>query len=352
MHVSINQSIQSLTEKHPLTPYWQNLLAPIQAQALSIALKVKLFDHLTEFTTIQQIVPVFEWHTENAAYFLQLLASMQLLDVYEEIHNSQIYYRNKPLSKRYFTSSNPDYCGDAFLFRHTVTQHVATQIEDMLTKDFTPQKPSEENIAQAWANAARLQIAQEQSTVSIHIADKISALIGEFERAERFLDIGAGAGLISLHFSRKYPQLQCSILELPDVIEVIKSQCLQEPSSINQRIEFIAGDIQDMALEQRYDLIWCSSVLHFVEDYQSILAKMYTALKSGGVLICAHSEIDPRHDDPYMQSYYFNMRVQGNFVPAKGEIAAALNKIGCSNIQYIEHVQFPVAPLNVIIARK
>lgn len=350
MKSSINQLIQKLTEENPLQPFWSNLLAQIQAQALQVALQKNLFDHLTEFTNSQQLATSLYLHFENFTFFLQLLSSMQLLETRQVSSEQTTEYRNTDVSTRYFCSNSPEYCGDAFKFRYQIVASVVSQLFDFLSQDFERKKIAQTNIAQAWAKAAQLQIAQEQKAISVAIANTLANLVIEFRTAEQFLDIGGGAGLISRHFASLFPELHCTLLEFPAVIQAIQHELTQ--TEINQQLHFIAADIQNVDLNKSYDIIWCSSVLHFVDDYQLTLKKIYDALNVGGVLICAHSEIDPLNLDPQVQSYYFNMRVQGNFVPHKGEIAATLVELGCSNIQTIDAVQFPVAPLNVIIARK
>ena len=350
MQTSINHFIQTLTEKHPLQSFWNNLLTQIQAEALQVALKEQLFDHLTEFTHSQQLATHLHLHIDNLAYFLQLLSSMRLLDVRRNQQESCLEYQNTEVATQYFYSKSPEYCGDAFRFRHQTIANVISQLGNYLSQDFEHQKMAQTNIEKAWAKAAQLQIAQEQNAVSVAIANTLAKLLVEFRTAKQFLDIGGGAGLISRHFASLFPQLQCSLLEFPAVIQAIQHE--EIPSDLTQRLHFISGDIQTINFDQSYDIIWCSSVLHFVDDYQFVLKKIYDALSIGGVLICAHSEIDLLHFNPQIQSYYFNMRVQGNFVPNQGEIASALAELGCTNIQTIDAVQFPVAPLNVIIARK
>lgn len=350
MHVYLNQIIQSLHRPHPLQPYWQNLLAQVQTEALKFALEKQLFLYLSVPQHSQAIAEKLALHQKNTEYFLQLLASMQILELRSDSENHCIHYCNTELTQRYFYPESPEYCGDAFLFRHQVISSVVTQFPEYLAENFTPTKKSAQINGQAWANAALSQIAQEQNAVTIAIADTLSELIIEFHTAQQLLDVGAGSGLISMHFAEKFPQLECTVLELPEVIAAIESNLKQHPAQ--HRLHCCTDDLHHLQANTTYDIIWCSSVLHFVEDYQNILKQFHKALKPNGILICAHSEIDLNHLDPLIHSYYFNMRLQGNFVPTKDEIANTLMQLGYQNIHTIENVKFPVAPLHVIIARK
>ena len=183
----------------------------------------------------------------------------------------------------------------------------------------------------------------------------LSDVVREFKTARHFLDIGAGAGRIAMHLAEKFTQLECTLLELPHVIEAIRPTLANHPA--HQRLHCLAADLQTLDFQTlkshpQYDIIWCSSVLHFVDDYALILEKLLAALSSNGVLICCHAEIAPSQYDAGIQSYYLNMRMQGNYVPQKDDIYRSLKQLGCQHIETIENVQFPVAPVDVLIARK
>ncbi|EFO97607.1 hypothetical protein CRE_01510 [Caenorhabditis remanei] len=264
-------------------------------------------------------------------------------------------YRIKPALKDYFDPISDQYCADALLYRQQVTQSVAGQLSVSFSRDFQAQSRTPETIGSAWAQAAQIQIAQEQNAVTVHIADVLSDVVREFKTARHFLDVGAGAGRVAMHLAEKFTQLECTLLELPHVIEAIRPTLANHPA--HQRLHCLAADLQTLDFQTlkpqpQYDIIWCSSVLHFVDDYALILQRLLTALSPNGVLICCHAEIDPSQYDAGIQSYYLNMRMQGNYVPQKDDIYRSLKQLGCQHIETIENVQFPVASVDVLIARK
>lgn len=349
MNLYLNRAINALTAAHPLQPIWQIYLSQIQAQALNFAVETKLFATLLKASSAVQLAQQHHLHAENTKYLLQLLASLQVLDEHAD-QNNQTMYRIKSELIPYLDPQSDQYCGDALLFRQNVIQSVSAQLPNMFAPNFQMQIREAKNIELAWAQAAQIQIAQEQAAVTTHIVNILSDLIPEFKSAKQCLDVGAGAGLISMFLAEKFTQLDCTLLELPSVIETIRPNLNQHPAQ--HRLHCISSTIEDIQFDRSYDIIWCSSVLHFVGDPATTLAKLLGALSAQGVLICCHSEIDPLHHQPLVQSYYLNMRMQKNYVPKKGEIYETLKKLGCGDIQVIEDVQFPVAPLDVLIARK
>jgi len=355
MNLSLNQAVHILTQPHPLHSIWQIYLSQIQAQALDFSIEKKLFASLFQFEDATVLAKKHALHPQNTDYLLQLLASLQLLDTQFDPTRQAMLYRIKPALKDYFDPISDQYCADALLYRQQVIQSVAGQLSVSFSRDFQAQSRTPETIGSAWAQAAQIQIAQEQNAVTVHIADVLSDVVREFKTARHFLDVGAGAGRVAMQMAKKFTQLDCTLLELPHVIEAISP--ILASHSAHQRLHCLAMDLRTLDFETlkpqtQYDIIWCSSVLHFVDDYALILEKLLVALSSNGVLICCHAEIDPSQYDADIQSYYLNMRMQGNYVPQKDDIYRSLKQLGCQHIETIENVQFPVAPVDVLIARK
>lgn len=364
MNLSLNQAVQILTQPHPLHSIWQIYLSQIQAQAIDFSIEKKLFASLFQFEDAIVLAEKHALHPQNTDYLLQLLASLQLLDTQFDPNRQAMLYRIKPTLKDYFDPISDQYCADALLYRQQVIQSVAGQLSVSFSRDFQAQSRTPETIGSAWAQAAQMQIAQEQNAVTVHIADVLSDVVREFKTARHFLDVGAGAGRVAMHLAEKFTQLECTLLELPHVIEAIHPTLANHPA--HQRLHGLAADLQSLDFQTldfqtlksqpqpqpQYDIIWCSSVLHFVDDYALILQRLLAALSPNGVLICCHAEIDPSQYAAGIQSYYLNMRMQGNYVPQKDDIYRSLKQLGCQHIETIENVQFPVAPVDVLIARK
>ncbi|MGE8532906.1 MAG: methyltransferase, partial [Acinetobacter guillouiae] len=267
MNFSLNQAVQILTQPHPLHSIWQIYLSQIQAQALDFSIEKKLFASLFQFEDATVLAKKHALHPQNTDYLLQLLASLQLLDTQFDPTRQAMLYRIKPALKDYVDPISDQYCVDALLYRQQVIQSVAGQLSVSFSRDFQAQSRTPETIGSAWAQAAQIQIAQEQNAVTVHIADVLSDVVREFKTARHFLDVGAGAGRVAMHMAEKFAQLECTLLELPHVIEAIRPTLTNHPA--HQRLHCLAADLQSLDFQTldfqtlksqpQYDIIWCSS---------------------------------------------------------------------------------------------
>ena len=65
------------------------------------------------------------------------------------------------------------------------------------------------------------------------------------------------------------------VFDWPETVAVAAANIAH--AQLSHRLEILGGD---------YDLIWCSSVLHFVPDMTAALRKIHAALTPGGVFVC------------------------------------------------------------------
>lgn len=94
-------------------------------------------------------------------------------------------------------------------------------------------------------------------------------------------------------------------------------------------------------------------MLHFVPDIPALLARLYRALRPGGVLVCCHAEVHTEVSKARrILHYYLHMRMQGRQVLPEGQLAQLLEQVGFDDVQQFDEVRFPVAPVTALIARK
>lgn len=338
---------EKLSQSHVLQPCWDAQLAGLSADALQVALTLGVFSQLRDATTAEELASRLHLDVANTAYFLDLLCSVKLLDCLEATPRC---YRNTSSSTRYLDAQSAEYCGDALLFRHRVLRQVGTQLEGLLRTGRTA-PPDAAVIQQGWADAARTQIAQEQRAVTAEVACELLAAQPEFWHAQRLLDLGGGPGLVAIALAQMQSDLHAVVFEYADAAEVAQ-QCIAE-AGLEARVSTLAGDLLVDDIGGEYDLIWCSSVLHFVPDIPALLQRLYQALRPGGVVVFCHAEVPERAcHNTAMLHYYLHMRMQGRQVWQAGELAQWMQQAGFSQIQQYATVRFPVAPVTAVIARK
>nr|WP_084304721.1 methyltransferase [Pseudomonas flavescens] len=339
----------NLTIPHPLQPYWDLTLAAVRADALRIALEWKLFDLLQVPATAQSIAHQLRLDPANTGYWLDTLWSMELLS---RDASRPAQYRNTSVTSDYLRPEAPGYCGDAWRFRLRGLRHFAGQLGDQVRAGQpSGQAPDVATTVDNWTAAARLQIAQEQRAVTVDLALRLMTRIAEFPAARRMLDLGGGPGLVAIALARANPSLGGEVFDFAQTVSVAADNIRQ--AGLEQRLTVRGGDLASDPIGEGYDLIWCSSVLHFVPDLSATLKKIHAALRPGGVLVSAHAEIpeDPRQAWRVLP-YYLSMQMLGRPLTPAGGLSQALRQAGFVTIDSHDDVAFAVAPLAVQVARR
>lgn len=339
----------NLASPHPLQPYWDLTLAGVRADALRIALDWKLFNLLQVPTSALAIARQLQLDPANTGYWLEVLWSMELL---KRDDRQPAHYRNTAVASDYLRADAADYCGDAWAFRLRGLRHFGSQLGDQVrTGKLSGQAPNMATTIDNWTMAARLQIAQEQRAVTVDVALRLMAQVPEFPAVRRMLDLGGGPGLVAIALARDNPMLTGEVFDFAQTVTVAADNIRQ--AGLEQRLEVRGGDLASDPIGEGYDLIWCSSVLHFVPDMAAALAKIHAALRPGGVLVSAHAEVpaDPELARRVM-AYYLSMQMQGRQVTCAGGMSEALQQAGFVNIDSYPEVAFAMTPVSVLVARR
>jgi len=338
-----------LAESHELQPCWDLQLSGLGADAVRVALECGLFAYLGQFASAGEVAEALTLDPANTGYLLELLWSMDLL---ERERGSQRRYRNLPVAAQYLNADSDRYCGDAMLFRHRILRQVGVQLEDLVRKGSGMMPaPDAEAVQQGWAMAARSQIAQEQRAVTAEVACELFSMLPEFSHAKRLLDLGGGPGLVAIALAQLQPGLTGSVFEYEATAAVATERIAE--AGLSHRLQAIGGDLNRDDFGADYDLIWCSSVLHFVPDIPSMLDRLYQAMLPGGVLVCCHAEVHATAPQARrILQYYVHMRMQGRHVLPEGELARNLTRAGFIDVKQWDDVRFPVTPVTALVAHK
>jgi tRNA (cmo5U34)-methyltransferase len=106
-------------------------------------------------------------------------------------------------------------------------------------------------------------------------------------QAADLLDIGCGAGNYTLRMLGEIPDLNCTLIDLS--LPMLNRAKERISPKTQGSIETIQSDIRNANLsENRYDIILAGAVLHHLRDnadWESVFAKLFSALKPGGCLL-------------------------------------------------------------------
>ena len=341
----------SFTTQHALQPYWDLAVAPVQADGLAAALELGIFDVLATPHTPAQLADTLSLHAPHTALLLELLWSMQLLERDGADADAQ-RYRCTAATLQYFCRNSVAFCGDAWLYRLHALRHFATQLST-LVRDGGKATPYSTANGINWAAAAQQQIGQEQRAVTMRAALSVMQRIAPFADGNtplRLLDVGGGPGWVAIALAQAHAGLHGCVFDWPETVAVAAANIAH--AQLSDRLETVGGDLGCDDIGSGYDLIWCSSVLHFVPDMAGALRKMQAALKPGGVLVCVQAEIAPAPSDAArVLPYYLPMRMLGRAVTRQGELAQLLRDTGWQQVEQYGASDFPMAPVQVLIAR-
>lgn len=93
---------------------------------------------------------------------------------------------------------------------------------------------------------------------------------------ESILDLGCGTGLITRALANRVPR--------GHVLGIDNSRSMLEAAERNKigNMELMLLDINEMTFDREFDVIFSNAALHWIQDHEKLLCKMYQALKPGG----------------------------------------------------------------------
>lgn len=106
------------------------------------------------------------------------------------------------------------------------------------------------------------------------------------KKANHLLDVGGAHGYYSVALCQKHPDLQATILDLPEAIK--HAGPLLSEENMGHKIKHQAGNVLTTDLgEAVYDVVFISSLVHHFDAVTNakLAQKIFTALKSGGYYI-------------------------------------------------------------------
>ncbi len=112
----------------------------------------------------------------------------------------------------------------------------------------------------------------------------ISLSRGLLRNKDTVLDYGCGTGITTIELAGRVRKIH-AIDTAQSMIRVASAK--KEEKGLDN-IEFLIGDIFDQRLEEEYfDAVTAFNVLHFQEDIDAVVKRIYRLLKPGGLLLSA-----------------------------------------------------------------
>jgi len=337
---------------HPLQPLWNLAAAPMQVRALQQAIKRHLFAYLKHPEPAIAIAQALELNPQVTAIWLDMLWSMGLLHRHAASGDDAPNYVLSELAIRYFRADSPQDCSAAWPARADFLAEFAGQWERLLHDGIHPPDFTQNTaLQQRWAQSARSHLGQEQRAIS---AGQVLSLLNQLPPLPKqgcFADAGGGPGYVAIALAQHLLGWHGVLLEQAHTAAVAQETI--RAAGLEERLSSKACDLNNgQGIGGGYDLIWCSSVLHFLHDPAAAVQTLCTALAPGGRLLLAHAELsdDPRQAAQVMP-FYAGVMLRDGKLPHTGDIAYWMQAAGLTDIRALGSISWALAPLWIYTGR-
>lgn len=254
-------------------------------------------------------------------YLLDALAAFGYVDRSE--HGGATYFTNTAVSRIYLDRDSAAYIGDA-VFAGFDTYEALREYVDHGADDFA--------ITTAYWTPGILENIGAFALLG-HVQDTVSRV--DLSGRGTLLDIGGGHGLYSIFFTKKYPELRASVLDLPAVLKATRKNIKKFGAG---RVRAIAGDIRDLKPGRAYDAVFISNVVDSYGELCALIAGACGLLAPGGLLVLRNYVADagPDGGSAIVKLERYIRRGRRNFTV--GELHAAMESAGLSDIKVLSRV--------------
>ncbi|MBN2532112.1 MAG: methyltransferase domain-containing protein [Spirochaetales bacterium] len=161
------------------------------------------------------------------------------------------------------------------------------------------------------------------------------------EGCKQLLDVGGGPGTYSVLLAKKYPELECTVFDLPGVVSIAKQ--LIESQGMSERVSICAGNYHTADFPWENDTVLFFGMLHqeSPDDISTLFRKAYAALKPGGKVWIMDMMTNKSHIKPVFSALFaVNMALttENGWVFSDAELKGWLESAGFRNFQV---KQFP-----------
>ncbi|MFQ5975988.1 MAG: methyltransferase [Candidatus Hydrothermarchaeales archaeon] len=237
----------------------------MKSKIIMAANEYDLFTNLNERPmTAEELAEKLKAHPKQLGLLLDALVSIKVL----EKENQK--YKNTEAGESCLVKGKKGYSGD--MIKHiNDTYQGWGNLEKHIFKDIPRIKNWTKRFTLAMDNSGREKGSE--------MAERI-----DLEGRKKLLDVGGGSGAYSLAFLGKNQELEATILDLPETIEVTEKLLKNIPKG--KRIKTLGQDYEE-ELPEGFDVVLLSNIIHSntSDENQRLVEKCHRALNENGVII-------------------------------------------------------------------
>lgn len=254
------------------------------------SIEERLFDFLDEPKSVEEIAKNFKWDISMAELYCLCLVSLQLIHSLCDHDEATIKYINTSQTNMFLTSFSP----------LSQLNNLQNKINRIRSWQYLPESLKNGPIviedSQLFTRQWITGIAEGSLDGQIpKLIDTIKKSVN-LDNLHNLLDLGGGHGYYSAAFSYYYPNLKCTVFDLPEITPIAKDLINKFSDQVN--VDIISGDYLKDPIIGKYDIIF-SSFSRCGSDPQ-LIEKIKNSLNPNGLYIirrhAEHLKDDPFHN--------------------------------------------------------
>jgi len=202
-------------------------------------------------------------------------------------------YANAPNSAAFLVPGSPGFLGDSLLYADDLYTTWG-KLETALREGAPPESPAT-ILGDDPAKTRHFVRGMHHRALGVGRAlVEILDLAGR----RRLLDVGGGPGTYSSLLAQRYPELRCTVLDLPPVVAIAR-EIIAELGAAGQ-VQTLAGDYHDTPFPRDNDVVLVSGVLHREGEQgcREVIRHAHDALQPGGMLAVSDVMTNEGGDSP------------------------------------------------------
>jgi len=246
--------------------YWQSF-------ALHAAVKLDLFSILAdERLGAAEVAARIGGDVRATATLLNALTAMNLLEKTKDA------FFGTELSNSFLSRKSPSHLAHIIMHMHHLVDSWRRLDEAVLTGK--PTRPRASIRGEQEREAFLMGMFNVAMGLAPHAVKEIDLTGRKF-----LLDMGGGPGTWAIHFCLANPDLRATVFDLPDTKPFAERTIAR--FGLNDRIIFYEGDYLKEEVEEGYDVVWLSQILHGEgpDTCRNIIRKAVSALVHGGLIL-------------------------------------------------------------------
>jgi ubiquinone/menaquinone biosynthesis C-methylase UbiE len=126
----------------------------------------------------------------------------------------------------------------------------------------------------------------------------------DLSRSRKLLDIGGGPGTYSMLIAQAFPDIECTVIDLPEVVKIAAE--LIGRAGLGHRVKTLAGDYHSMSFPGSQDAAVFFGVLHQENEaaVRKLLSRAHDCLVPGGFIYVLDMMTDFTHTRPKFSALF------------------------------------------------